>query len=205
VLVSECDGYAARAWPIGGLTSGAAGPRRASSARPRAKSVGPHIACPQQSLPSSMAGSQKQLSPIGKQRNAVTGNPAKLAINPKPLPSGRRIWLSTTSTPRDFKNSSAARMVPAKWHRNPHWRSRSVVACASIWGPSPTKSTSILVFVMDFLLRVPAPSLQANLSNALSGRVSGARYSHSTVWSSAKSQLSLPTEETYTTFQRGEV
>ncbi len=107
-----------------------------------ANSEGQRAGNPKHSFPSSMAGSQKQPFSTGKQRNAVTGRPAKPTSRPKTDPSGRCALLSTRLTGCELNRSEAARILAAKWHRNPHWCSRSVKTCAPCkYGP--IKSTSL--------------------------------------------------------------
>jgi hypothetical protein len=107
-----------------------------------ANSEGRRAGNPKHSFPSSMAGSQKQPFSTGKQRNAVTGRPAKATSRPKTDPSGRVELLSTRLTGCELSRSEAARILLAKWNRSPHWCSRSVKDCAQCkYGP--IKRTSL--------------------------------------------------------------
>ena len=109
-----------------------------------------------------MAGSQKQLSSTGKQRNAVTGRPAKAASRPKPVPSDRCVLLSTKSTGCELNRSEAARILLARWHRNPHRCSRSDKAYA-LCQFCPTKSTSFPETVIYHLLDTDASLVVARM------------------------------------------
>jgi len=101
------------------LTGGAAAKHWAISSSALANSEGRRAGNPKHSFPASMAGSQKQPFSTGRQRNAVTGRPARVPSRPKPVPSDRCVLLSTRSTGRDLNRSEAARIFLARWHRNP--------------------------------------------------------------------------------------